>query len=91
MGLPRIVPGSKLNVFKFYGNRAISEAVIYEGAILKLAMAVTSERRKDAYQCAYRLSQEYVTLMSPDAALCRVWVDIRCPEDFRLASKLNSP
>lgn len=89
MSLPRIAPVSKLGVFKFYDNYAIHEAVLHEGTILKLAMVFQAEQREEAFRFAFQLSQKYVTLISPCAALYRVWVDIRCQTDFRLSCPIK--
>ena len=90
MGLPRITPTSGLSIFKFYKNRAIYEAIFYEGNVLKLAKIFHAEHREEAYRFAYKLSQEYITVISPCSTLYRIWVDTRCPIDFQLSFQLDS-
>lgn len=90
MGLPRIVPVSKLKIFKFYENGSITEAVVHENVVLKLAKIVPIEHSKDAYGFAHDLSQNHVTVMSPGGDFYRVWVDIRCSVDFKLSFNLTN-
>lgn len=90
MSLPCIVPASRLDIFKFYQDEAIYEAIIYKNTILKLAKVVPIQKSDDAYQFAYQLSQEYTTLISPCSLVYRVWVDARCPKDFQLSAKLKA-
>lgn len=87
MGLPRIVPSSKLNIFKFYKDYAIHEAVTYDKTIFKLATIVPIDKSEDAYKLACELGQKYPVLISPSSALYRVWVSIECPTDFKLSFK----
>lgn len=88
MGLPRVVPASRLNIFNFYANHAIHEAVFYENTILKLAKIIPLNKSEEAHHFARELSQEYTTVISPGPFLYRVWVEIRCPMDFKLSPKL---
>jgi hypothetical protein len=88
MAVPRVVPESQISVFKFYDDRAIHEAVLWEGTILRLAGVFDSDQKREALEFAYGLSQDYATLITPSAALYRVWVDIRYRRDFNLSLPL---
>ena len=90
MGVPRIIPASQLNIFKFYRDNAVHEAVFHKGTILKLAYALPIDAREQAYKCALRLSQNYTTVLSPCGSLYRVWVDVRCPDEFKLEFRLDT-
>lgn len=77
MSLPQISPASSLNVFKFYDNRAIHRAILHKGTLMKVAKAFSLDQREEAFKFACGLSKNYSTLLSPDFAIYRVWVDIR--------------
>ena len=86
MHLPHIVPNSTLKIFKFYGGGDIHEAVFHDGVILRLATIFYIDKRKEAYRFAYQLGKDYITLVSADPAIYRIWVDIQCPLDADWAS-----
>ncbi|NER80425.1 MAG: hypothetical protein F6K42_12780 [Leptolyngbya sp. SIO1D8] len=89
MAIPRVVPASKLNTFKFYESHAIYEGIFYAGTILKLAKTFPLSKREKVYQFACKLSREYMTLISPSSTSYRVWVDIRHPIDVHPSLHLN--
>lgn len=82
MSIPSLAPASQLGVFKFYGDRQVHEAIMHNQVIMKLAKVMPAEERDEAYQFAHSLSQRYPTVLSPANDVYRVWVDIRCPDDF---------
>lgn len=89
MGVPHVIPNSKLKTFKFYATNAIHEAIFYEGTILRSVKNFSLEEREEAFQFACNLSQEYTTLLSPCTDLYRVWVDVWCPMAFILSFQIN--
>lgn len=89
MSLPRICPASSLNIFKFYANCAIHEAVLYEGTIMKVAQAFQHEQREEAFDFAYKMGREYATLISPCSFQYRVWVDVRFPVEAELSCPIR--
>ncbi|NEQ47239.1 MAG: hypothetical protein F6K00_28350 [Leptolyngbya sp. SIOISBB] len=55
---------------------------------MRLAKVFPAERRDEAYQFAMSLSQGYSTVLSPATDVYRVWVDIRCRDNFELSFPL---
>lgn len=88
MSIPHLAPASQLKIFKFYDNHRIHEAIMYDQVIMKLAKVFPAERRDEAYQFAMYLSQRYSTVLSPATDVYRVWVDIRCRDNFELSFPL---
>lgn len=90
MSIPRVVPSSQLAIFKFYDNYEIHEAILYGNTIMRLAKVLPAENRDEAYQFACKLSQQYTTLLSPCPNIYRIWVDIRCRENFQMSFRLEA-
>lgn len=88
MPIPRLVPASEINIFKFYEDGRVHEVIMHDGVIMKLAKAFLIEQSKEAYQFAHSLSQNYSTVLSPASDIYRVWVDIRCLDDFGFSFSL---
>lgn len=88
MAVPHVLPESKINVFKFYDNHAIHEAILFQGNIMKLAGIFSGEQQQEAFDFAYTLAQDFFTLITPSSAVYRIWVDIRCRQDFRISFPL---
>ena len=88
MSIPSLAPASQLETFKFYGNNQVHEAVMHDHMIMKLAKVLPSEMRDEAYHIAHSLSQRYPTVLSPATDVYRVWVDIRCPDNFNPSMSL---
>ena len=90
MTIPHLVPASKIKIFKLYNDGHVHEAIRYNQVVMKLAKIFLLEQREEAYQFAHSLSQNYATVLSPASDVYRVWVDIRCPNDFGLSFPLPS-
>ncbi len=90
MAVPNVIPESKVNVFKFYDNHAVHEAILFQGRILRLAGIFHSNKKSEAFNFAYTLCQEFFTLITPSSSVYRVWVDIRCRDTFNLSFPLPS-
>ena len=85
MSIPSLAPASQLEIFKFYSNHQAHEAIMHNNMIMKLAKVLPSDMRDEAYHIAHSLSQRYPTALSPADDVYRVWVDVRCPDEFNLS------
>jgi len=88
MAVPQIFAESQVNVFKFYKNGAIHEAILVNNQILRLAGAFATDDKQAALKFAYKLCREYTTLITPNPFRYRVWVDVRCQETFAVGIAL---
>jgi hypothetical protein len=88
MAVPHVLPESQVKIFKFYDNQAIHEAILVEGRLMRLAGVFSSDQKREAFDFAYELCQQYFTMITPSATVYRIWVDIRCRQDFRLSLPL---
>lgn len=61
---------------------------MYDGVIMRLVKVLPSDMRDEAYHVAHSLSQHYPTVLSPATDVYRVWVDVRCPDDFNPSMSL---
>lgn len=91
MALPDIVPESQINIFKFYENSEIHEAVIHKNCLMKLAGVFPAVDKQAAIDFAYQLCENHPTLLTPGASHYRVWVDMRCPQEFDIKTVLPLP
>lgn len=89
MAVPHVLPESQVSIFKFYDNYAIHEAILVTGKIMRLAGVFDGDRKREAFSFAYDLSQWYQTLITPSGSSYRIWVDIRCRDEFQLSQSLN--
>lgn len=87
MAVPYIISESQVQVFKFYENAAIHEAVFVNNRIMRLAGVFAADDKQSAFEVAYQLCDEYPTLLMPGQSQYRVWVDVRCIKDFAAVSK----
>ncbi|MEO1093445.1 MAG: hypothetical protein AAFX01_00920 [Cyanobacteria bacterium J06638_28] len=76
MSLPGIIPASQLDIFRFYDSHGIHQAAIHQGTVLKLFRVYPVIRRNEAYRFASKLSQQCLTILSPNSEYFRIWVDI---------------
>ena len=85
MSVPSFIPASQLGIFKLYRDHQAHEAIMHNNVIMKLAKVLPSDMRDEAYHIAHSLSQRYPTVFSPATDVYRVWVDVRCPDEFNLS------
>ncbi len=85
MPVPKLASASQIKIFKYYSNHQAHEAIMHDNVIMKLAKVLPTDMRDEAYHIAHSLSQRYPTVLSPAADVYRVWVDVRCPDDFNLS------
>jgi len=69
MAVPHILPESNVKIFKFYDSAAIHEAVFIENTIMRLVGIFSIDQKREAFDFAYKLCQEYATLMTPSPSL----------------------
>jgi hypothetical protein len=89
MAVPYIVPESTVSIFKFYDGDAVHEAVFANGRVVRLAGIFSAHQKQEAFAFAQDLCQAHFTVMTPGSILYRVWVDVRCPRDFKLGMMLT--
>lgn len=90
MAIPQIVAESQVNIFKFYKNGEIHEAILVNNQILRLAGIFETDDKQSALKFAYKLCRQYPTLITPNPFRYRVWVDVRCPEKFAVGTPLTA-
>ncbi|MEM1291499.1 MAG: hypothetical protein AAGH67_08505 [Cyanobacteria bacterium P01_H01_bin.162] len=91
MALPDIMPESQVNIFNFYENHAIYEAVLHKNRFMKLAGVFLAVDKQGAIDFAYQLCENYPTLLTPGSSQYRVWVDMHCPQEFDIKTVLPLP
>jgi len=89
MAIPQIIAESCIKVFKFYENHRIHEAILVNNQIMRLAGVFETEDKQAALEFAYRLCQRYSTIVTPNPLRYRVWVDVRCTENFAVGKPLK--
>lgn len=82
MAVPHIISESRVNVFKFYENAEIHEAILAHNQIMRLAKVFPADQKQAAIAFAFQLCQKYATLITPNSTRYRVWVDVRCPHEI---------
>lgn len=91
MAVPQIIAESQISIFKFYENGKIHEAILVNNQILRLAGIFEIDNKQSALKFAYQLCQQYPTLITPNPQRYRVWVDVRCQEQFAVGQPLQVP
>jgi hypothetical protein len=89
MAVPHIISESRVTIFKFYENAEIHEAILVNNQIMRLAGDFATEQHQAAIAFAYKLCQQYPTVITPNASRYRVWVDVRCSEKFDIGKTLS--
>ncbi|HSM83171.1 MAG TPA: hypothetical protein VLS96_15885 [Nodosilinea sp.] len=76
--LPKVLPESRIQVFKFWFNGALQDGTHYYNELYYRALTVESENRTRLYHLACKFTEQQAgSLVSIDANQCSLWISLR--------------
>ncbi len=76
--LPKVLPESRIQVFKFWFNGALQDGTHYANELYYRGLTVEVDKRTRLYHLACKFSeQRAVALVSIDDKQCSLWISLR--------------
>ncbi len=76
--LPKVLPESRIQVFKFWFNGALQDGTHHANELYYRALTVEADKRTRLYHLACKLSEQQAgALVSITTSHCSLWISLR--------------